>query len=360
MQVIQPPWENRFLSKVQAVEKCLFISSPYIKDPVATSLCEILQSKQDTNVSVQILTRFRTQDLIDGASDLEAFEKLLQLAEEPGLKITVKCISNLHAKVYIFDENSAIVTSSNLTRSGLNNNIECGIKVTEQAVIQRILGDMHAYWSDSNSKTLTIECLEATKSAVMEDRERKRSLCETPSVSVSQFGKRVSPRGQDIEFTELVPKLKSAEQLYVAYWKAFMAQLTQRSSKFKPRSTAQKTHFVDFGSGTAGIRFEASTSKNKKYICVGLCLWNNRAKERYKRLEKDKANIEKAINTKLKWTDDPKQKQTRIDLYPCKTCPEDRGDWDRQHRWLCDKLELFYKVFKPRIDALKKEKIGDA
>ena len=86
MQFIQPRWKNCFLLKVQAVEKCLFISSPYIKDPVATRLCEILQSKQDTNVSVQILTRFSTQDLIDEASDLEAFEKLLRLAEELGFK----------------------------------------------------------------------------------------------------------------------------------------------------------------------------------------------------------------------------------------------------------------------------------
>ena len=275
-------------------------------------------------------------------------------------------------KVYVFDENSAIVTSSNLTLSGLKSNIEYGIEVTEPVVIQRILGDMHAYWSDPNSKTLTIECLEATKSVVMEDGERKRSLCETPSVSVSQIGKRVSPRGQDIEFPELVPKLKPAEQLYVAYWKAFKAHLKQRAGNFKLGTASKKSNFVWFRSGTTGITFEASTSKNKEYICVGLLLFDERAKERYKPLVKDKVNIEKAINddAKLKWTDDPKQKQTRIDLWLDDTSPENRRgwstdpknrqDWDQQHQWLCDKLELFYEVFKPRIDALKKEKIGDA
>ena len=139
MQYIQPPWENYFFSKVHAAEKSLFISSPYIKYPVAGLLCEILQSKQNPNLSIQILTRIRVQDLIDGASDLEAFEKLLQLAEVRGLEVTVKCISNLHAKVYIFDENSAIVTSSNLTPSGLKSNVEYGIEITEQVAIRKFL-----------------------------------------------------------------------------------------------------------------------------------------------------------------------------------------------------------------------------
>ena len=203
MQYIQPPWENYFFSKVQASKKSLFISSPYIKYPVAGLLCEILQSKHNPNVSVEILTRVRIQDLIDGASDLEAFEKLLQLAEVPGLEVTVKCISNLHAKVYIFDENSAIVTSSNLTPSGLKSNVEYGIEITEQIAIQQILDDMYAYWS--TAETLTVEMieqvaehLEATESVVTVDQLKKHS-----PISLPRIGKRLIPRGQDVEFAEL-------------------------------------------------------------------------------------------------------------------------------------------------------------
>ena len=155
------------------------------------------------NVSVEILTRVRIQDLIDGASDLEAFEKLLQLAEVPGLEVTVKCISNLHAKVYIFDENSAIVTSSNLTPSGLKSNVEYGIEITEQIAIQQILDDMYAYWS--TAETLTVEMieqvaehLEATESVVTVDQLKKHS-----PISLPRIGKRLIPRGQDVEFAEL-------------------------------------------------------------------------------------------------------------------------------------------------------------
>ena len=212
MQYIQPPWENYFFSKVQASEKSLFISSPYIKYPVAGLLCEILQSKHNPNVSVQILTRVRIQDLIDGASDLEAFEKLLQLAEVPGLEVTVKCISNLHAKVYIFDENSAIVTSSNLTPSGLKSNVEYGIEITEQVAIRQILDDMYAYWSTAEILTVEMieqvaERLEATESVVTVNQlvrqKKKHSLTKTSSISVPQIGKRLMPRGQDVEFAKL-------------------------------------------------------------------------------------------------------------------------------------------------------------
>ena len=212
MQYIQPPWENYFFSKVHAAEKSLFISSPYIKYPVAGLLCEILQSKHNPNVSVQILTRVRIQDLIDGASDLEAFEKLLQLAEVPGLEVTVKCISNLHAKVYIFDENSAVVTSSNLTPSGLKSNIEYGIEITEQMAIRQILDDMYVYWSTAEILTVEMieqiaERLEATESVVTVDQllrqERKHSLTKTSSISIPRIGKRLIPQGQDIEFAEL-------------------------------------------------------------------------------------------------------------------------------------------------------------
>ena len=158
------------------------------------------------------MTRIRIQDLIDGASDLEAFEKLLQLAEVSGLEVTVKCMSNLHAKVYIFDENSAIVTSSNLTPSGLKSNVEYGIEVTERAAIRQILDDMSAYWFAA--ETLTVEMieqvgerLEATESVVTVDQvlrqKRKHSLTKEPSISIPRIGKRFTPQGQDIEFAEL-------------------------------------------------------------------------------------------------------------------------------------------------------------
>lgn len=208
MQYIQPPWENYFFSKVRSVEKSLYLSSPYIKNTIAIFFYEVLRSKQNLNLSIQILTRIRIQDLIEGASDLEAFEKLLQLGKLEGINVEVRCIPNLHAKVYIFDKKSAIVTSSNLTPSGLKSNIEYGIEVTDPTAIQQMLVDMGNYWDAA--ETLTTEMLEevakrleTTESVVKVDQATQptenHSLTPNSSISINSIGKRLAPLGKDIE-----------------------------------------------------------------------------------------------------------------------------------------------------------------
>ena len=207
MRYIQPPWENDFFSKVRSVEKFLFLSSPYIKTAVATFLYEVLRSKQNLNLSIQILTSINIPDIQGGASDLEAFEKLLQLEELDGINAEVRCIPNLHAKVYIFDEHSAIVTSSNLTPSGLNSNIEYGIEVTDPTAIQPMLVDMENYWNAA--ETLTSETLEQVRaeSVVNVDQAAQQTenhlLIENSSTSIRGIGKRLAPLGQDVEDLEL-------------------------------------------------------------------------------------------------------------------------------------------------------------
>ncbi len=212
MQYIQPPWINYFFSKVQVVKKSLYLSSPYIKNTIATFLYEILRSKPDLNLSIRILTRIKIQDLIEGASDLEAFEKLLEIDKLPGIKAEVRCISNLHAKVYIFDEDSAIVTSSNLTPSGLKSNIEYGIEIKDSTAIQQMLNDMETYWY--NAETLNMETIkeiwkrmQATESVVKVDRigpsPKNCSVTANPSIPILGVGKRLKSMGQDIENAEL-------------------------------------------------------------------------------------------------------------------------------------------------------------
>ena len=212
MQHIQPPWINYFFSKIQVVKDSLYLSSPYIKYTIASLLYEILRSKQDLNLSIKILTRIRIQDLIEGASDLEAFEKLLEIDKLHGINAEVRCIPNLHAKVYIFDEDSAIVTSSNLTPSGLKSNIEYGIEITDSAAVRQMLDDMETYWN--NAEILTMEMLkevrkrmQVTESIVnvnpIVQGPKDRLLTVNPSIPIQGIGKRLAPLGQDAELSEL-------------------------------------------------------------------------------------------------------------------------------------------------------------
>lgn len=74
--------------------------------------------------------------------------------------------------------------------------------------------------------------------------------------------------------------------------------------------------------------------------------------------KQDKTDIEKGIGAKLEWSEKPDEKQSDIRVILPDTDPEIRHDWDRQHQWwFCEQLETFYRVFAPRIQALKKEQI---
>ena len=79
------------------------------------------------NRKVQLLTSLSPMDIVSGAPSLESLALLLKSG------VYCRCVSGgprLHAKVYIFGDESAVVTSANLTRNALNSNIEVGIQLT--------------------------------------------------------------------------------------------------------------------------------------------------------------------------------------------------------------------------------------
>src|SRR5882757_1523655 len=99
------------------------IASPYITDTTILS--------DNTVREFRILTSLLALDIITGATSI----KSLSLIVEAG----VSCAyypqdPKFYAKVYIFGEEFAVVTSANLTRNGLNKNIEVGVQLTGEAV----------------------------------------------------------------------------------------------------------------------------------------------------------------------------------------------------------------------------------
>ena len=62
--------------------------------------------------------------------------------------------------------------------------------------------------------------------------------------------------------------------------------------------------------------------------------------------------IETELEDSLEWAELPERKSSRISLRKTNTDPGDETDWPNQHEWFASKLELFDKVFRPRIKAL--------
>ena len=73
------------------------------------------------------------------------------------------------------------------------------------------------------------------------------------------------------------------------------------------------------------------------------------AKAHFSLLQGDKEEIENEIGEKLEWRENPKQNRVVLKV---NMDPKNKADWDNQHAWLLDKLELFHKVFSPRIKSL--------
>jgi len=89
---------------------------------------------------IQVITRFHLGEMCDGVSDTEALRLLL----ENGAKI--RGVQNLHAKLYLFGDERAIVTSANLTEAALLRNHEFGFVSTESGIIERCREYFDSLW----------------------------------------------------------------------------------------------------------------------------------------------------------------------------------------------------------------------
>lgn len=102
-------------------------------------ISQIVSNKR--NIHISIVTNLAIDSLVSGSLDLAA---LLHLAKSiPELAITY--LPGLHAKVYVFDKRSAIVTSANLTRGGLKRNHEYGALLRDPFHVSKIRMDMNKY-----------------------------------------------------------------------------------------------------------------------------------------------------------------------------------------------------------------------
>ena len=152
---------------------------------------------------------------------------------------------------------------------------------------------------------------------------------------------RISPSG------ELTP----TKQLYLEYWTGLQDLLEQRDGVIKPVKPWSR-NWIGFGIGRSKFLLAASASVREKWICVSLTLRGPDAKPHFHLLERDKVDIEEAIGAELEWDEKDDLERSEISLSLDEVDLEDRQDWNRQHQWLCKKLEAFHNAFSPRVKAL--------
>jgi len=140
VEVLKNPWNERFLELVSTCKRTLRLMAPYVKDDVVAS---VLDAKRPA-VKVRMATNIKLAYFHQGYSDVGAFRRLLEAGG------TLRAVQRLHAKVYIFDNDSAVVTSANLTVGGLSRNYEYGVWISDCAKVAEIRRDFdHAMSAES-------------------------------------------------------------------------------------------------------------------------------------------------------------------------------------------------------------------
>lgn len=140
MQSIKSPWGAAFDQFAGSIQESAIIAAPYITRQPVERLASKLRSRR-ASVRVDVLTNLHADNLIDGSLDIGALTWLCE--QIPGT--TVRHLRYLHAKAYVADEHTAIVTSSNLTNGGLFRNHELGVAITDPTGVKDIAGDLREY-----------------------------------------------------------------------------------------------------------------------------------------------------------------------------------------------------------------------
>ena len=127
------PWANQFEALLRASRSSVVICSPYIGRGPCDRMVRCL-TRSGSPPTVHLLTDLSTDNLLSGATDAAA---LLTVAESL-LSVFVRYLPRLHAKVYVRDEAEALVTSGNMTDSGLSRNHELGVRILDSPVVAQV------------------------------------------------------------------------------------------------------------------------------------------------------------------------------------------------------------------------------
>jgi phosphatidylserine/phosphatidylglycerophosphate/cardiolipin synthase-like enzyme len=88
-----------------------------------------------------ILTDLSPMSMCQGSTDPTALRTLTN----KGYSLSIRHLPRLHAKVYIADERTAIITSGNFSVGGLVKNYEYGVRIEDTMIVHTINSDITSY-----------------------------------------------------------------------------------------------------------------------------------------------------------------------------------------------------------------------
>lgn len=148
LQLIDSGWDALFREAINADASSWRVICPFIK---AKTVERLLGGRRPS--TLHVVTRFDLNLYAQGVSDLLALRRLLEAGA------VIRGVRNVHAKVYLFGENRAFVTSANLTDAAMFRNAEFGVSVDDAAIAAECRRYFERLWDGAVETTLTYDRL---------------------------------------------------------------------------------------------------------------------------------------------------------------------------------------------------------
>jgi len=148
--------------------------SPFVKEQVVS---QVLNCKS-ADASVRLISSFNIRHFYEHISDVEAFRQVINAG---GI---VTNYQRLHSKIYIFDDKYAVITSANLTMSGLTANYEYGVLISDRGSVHEISQDFDELSAHEDAGIIDLETLAQVETILQHVPPRER--IELPQVPIKR------------------------------------------------------------------------------------------------------------------------------------------------------------------------------
>lgn len=173
MRILTAPWKKELIELAGGTRNSIDVAVPFLSFPTLTEVFDDL-SAGNRKIDLRFIVRLSGKDFVQGIADYRAYKWLATRTE-------AKALRNLHAKVYIFNGRAAVVTSSNLTYDGIQNNAEMGVLIEEADLVAEVKHYFNRWWE--NSVPINLDALAplveslgeiGCKTASREEKERQK------------------------------------------------------------------------------------------------------------------------------------------------------------------------------------------
>lgn len=157
------------------------IVSPFIGGTITRKLAQI---RQKNDIKIQLITRYSERDFVSGASDFEKLHELVSFGVE------AFAIDGLHTKLYLFDKETAIVGSANLTDGGFCRNTELSMIIRdEKNILQELFDYYESLLSAAKDYPISSRKMEKDKLRINSAKEsHKGNLTDLANFNKQKYG----------------------------------------------------------------------------------------------------------------------------------------------------------------------------